>query len=41
MRIIDVPGHVPDVTDNISNDAVKNILEELLLVFEAIKGNAR
>ena len=29
MRIIDVPGHVPDVTDNLSNDALKSILEEI------------
>jgi sulfopyruvate decarboxylase TPP-binding subunit len=29
MRIIEIPGHVPDVTDRISNDAVRHVLEDL------------
>ena len=29
MRIIDIQGYMPDVTDNISNDSVKKILEDL------------
>jgi len=29
MRVIEIPGHVPDVTDRISNDAVRDVLEDL------------
>ena len=29
MRIIEVSGHVPDITDNLTNEAVKSVLEEL------------
>jgi sulfopyruvate decarboxylase TPP-binding subunit len=29
MRVIEIPGHVPDVTDKISNDAVRQVLEDL------------
>jgi len=29
MRVIEIPGHVPDVTDRITNDAVKGALEDL------------
>ncbi len=28
MRVVNIPGHVPDVTDRISNDAVRQVLEE-------------
>jgi len=31
MRVIEIPGHVPDVTDRISNDAVRHVLEDLEL----------
>ena len=29
MRVLEIPGHVPDVTDRISNDAVRDVLEDL------------
>ncbi|MBP1697856.1 MAG: comD [Deltaproteobacteria bacterium] len=31
MRVVDIPGHVPDLTDRISNDAVRQVLEDLRL----------
>jgi len=33
MRVIEIPGHVPDVTDKISNDAVRHVLEDLGLEY--------
>ena len=33
MRLIEIPGHLPDVTDKISNDAVREVLEELGLEY--------
>ena len=29
MRVLEIPGHVPDVTDKISSDAVRQALEDL------------
>ena len=29
MRVLEIPGHVPDVTERISNDAVREVLDDL------------